>query len=118
MKIRFALLTLLAAATLSVQVDAQAPAQTAPQTKSTQTTPAATAPSANAPAAPKGRVSAAQTAAAPGGGPGMVWVNTASKVYHCSGTTYYGKTKAGKYATEEAAKAEGDRPNGGKPCAK
>ena len=45
---------------------------------------------------------------APGGGPGMVWVNTKSKVYHLSTSRYYGKTKEGKYMTEQAAQAEGD----------
>jgi hypothetical protein len=56
--------------------------------------------------------------ATPGGGPGMVWVNTDSKVYHCAGSRYYGKTKSGKYVSEAAAKGEGDRPDAGKPCMK
>ncbi len=46
----------------------------------------------------------------------MVWVNTTSKVYHCSGTKSYGTTKNGKYLSEAEAKAEGDRPDHGKPC--
>ena len=46
--------------------------------------------------------------AAPGGGDGKVWVNTASKVYHCAGTQYYGKTKAGLYMTQSEAKAKGN----------
>ena len=50
--------------------------------------------------------------AAPGGGPGMVWVNSESKAYHDQSSPYYGKTKHGKYMTEEAAKAEGDHPAG------
>jgi hypothetical protein len=45
--------------------------------------------------------------AAPGGGPGMVWVNTTSKVYHCPGDRYYGKTSNGRYMTEKDALALG-----------
>lgn len=39
-------------------------------------------------------------------GKGMVWVNTESKIYHKSGSYWYGKTKSGSYMTEsEAIKA-------------
>jgi hypothetical protein len=39
-----------------------------------------------------------------------VWVNTASGVYHCPGTRWYGKTKQGKYMKECAARKSGYRP--------
>ena len=39
---------------------------------------------------------------------GLVWVNTATKVYHYEGDRWYGKTKQGKFVTEAEALKEGD----------
>ena len=46
---------------------------------------------------------------APGGGHGLVWVNSESHIYHKEGSRFYGKTKQGKYMTEADAIKEGDR---------
>ena len=46
----------------------------------------------------------------------QVWVNTASHVYYCPGTQWFGKTQKGTYMTEAAAKAAGNRPDHGKTC--
>ena len=49
------------------------------------------------------------TTPATGGGNGQVWVNSATQVYHKEGSRFYGKTKHGKYVSEQDAIKEGDR---------
>ena len=51
----------------------------------------------------------AQATPAPGGGHGLVWVNTESHIYHKESSRFYGKTKKGKYVTEQEAIKEGDK---------
>ncbi len=72
---------------------------------STATRPAA----ASSPAATSAGAEVATNPPAPGGGHGLVWVNTETHVYHREGSHFYGTTKKGKYTTEADAIKEGDR---------
>lgn len=45
-----------------------------------------------------------------------VWVNTASGVYHCPGTRWYGATKHGTYMRQADAQKKGYRPAYGRVC--
>lgn len=48
--------------------------------------------------------------------PIMVWAIPASKVYHCPGSTWYGKTKDGSKIEECEAIRQGYRPAFGRGC--
>jgi hypothetical protein len=73
---------------------------------------AAASPSAVSAPSKKASATAAANPPAPGGGHGLVWVNTDSHVYHREGSRFYGTTKKGKYMTEAEAVKEGDRAAG------
>jgi DNA uptake protein ComE-like DNA-binding protein len=79
---------------------------------STGTTPTAQPSTPPAPGAaasqPSGLPEGGEPSAAPPGS-GMVWVNLDSKIYHREGDRWYGKTKHGKYMSEQDAIKAGYR---------
>lgn len=106
-----------AAKTAAPATPAAPPPAAAPSTPTTS--PAAASPRSTA-SAPSVRTQTetdlANRTAAPGGGAGKVWVNSETKVYHCSSDRYYGKTKQGEYMSEAEAQAKGAHAAHGKVC--
>ena len=87
----------------SVSGAAAAPANTTASTPRPQ--PSSPAPSQPAPAPSAKAASSSASQGTPG--PGTVWVNLDSGVYHYPNSRYYGKTKSGKYMSEAEAEQAG-----------
>jgi hypothetical protein len=90
---------------------APAPTAAAPQPKPAPTPTSTAAPASTTPGTPVGANEFSTEAQAKARCPAdtVVWVNLKSKVYHFSGTRYYGETKSGAYMCEHDSLAEGMR---------
>jgi hypothetical protein len=74
-------------------------------------------PAGQAAAAPVSPSAASVAVQATEGNPDVrVWVNTATGVYHCPGSRWYGTTKQGDYMTQAEAQKKHYRPAYGKVC--
>jgi hypothetical protein len=83
-------------------------ASSASDAGTSQPSPAAAAAPAAQPAPKPAKATASSSSASAGTpGPGQVWVNLDSGVYHYPNSRYYGKTKSGKYLSEADAMKAG-----------
>ena len=101
-------------AELTPMLKVTSPAAAPTKAVSTPAPPAAASPA----VAAKNTAPTPAAVPAPGGGAGLVWVNTDTKVFHRQGDRWYGKTKDGKYMTEAEALTAGFRESKEKPKAK